>query len=136
MNPTHLFTLVVALSSTVLAQPDLPSKVPISFDRYYDTAQLNQHLRAIAAAYPDLVTLKTIGKSIEGRDMLVAIVNNPRTGPDTARDCPSASVERYRTCLEVTPATGALPMGSRVNVLAREVTTSPGAPGGSAAGGV
>ncbi len=86
MNLSSQFALLgAALSSAALAQPDMPSKVPIAFDRYYDTAQLNQHLRTIAAAYPELVTLKTIGKSIEGRDMLVAIVNNPKTGADTAK---------------------------------------------------
>jgi len=67
------------------AQPDMPSKVPIAFDRYYDHAELTKHLRSIAAAYPDLVTLESIGKSIEGREMIVAIVNSPKTGPDTSK---------------------------------------------------
>jgi murein tripeptide amidase MpaA len=77
--------MLLLSASASLAQPDLPSKVPLAFDRYYDTTQLHQHLREIAAAYPDLVTLKTIGKSIEGREMVLAIVTNPKTGPDTAK---------------------------------------------------
>lgn len=86
MKHATLLAVGAALGACpALAQPDVPSKVPISFDRYYDAAQLGQHLRAIAAAYPGIVTLQTIGKSIEGRDLLVAIVNNPRTGPDTSK---------------------------------------------------
>jgi hypothetical protein len=70
-------------SATAWAQPDMPSKVPIAFDRYYDSAQLGQFMRDIAAAYPDLVTVRSIGKSGEGREMLVAIVNAAKTGADT-----------------------------------------------------
>ncbi|HVU64125.1 MAG TPA: M14 family zinc carboxypeptidase, partial [Phycisphaerales bacterium] len=70
-------------SATAWAQPDMPSKVPIAFDRYYDSAQLGRFMRDIAAAYPDLVTVRSIGKSGEGREMLVAIVNAAKTGADT-----------------------------------------------------
>jgi hypothetical protein len=48
---------------------------------------------------------------------------------------PRASVERYRTWRDVTPATGALVNGSSVNRLTRDEITSPGRPEGSGDGG-
>lgn len=69
----------------VLAQEHIPGKVEIPFNRYYTYAELESHLKAIAAAYPDLVTLTEIGKSLEGRALWVATVNNPKTGPDSSK---------------------------------------------------
>jgi len=65
------------------AQEHHPSKVDIAFNRYYTHSELNDHMRRIARAYPDLVRLEKIGESRQGRDMLVAIVTNPETGADT-----------------------------------------------------
>lgn len=82
------FLLGVSLSiaaPTALAQPDMPSKVPIAFDRYYDAAQLSEYVRHISVAYPDLVRLRSIGKSLQGRELFVAIVTATKTGPDTAK---------------------------------------------------
>lgn len=80
---TTLTLSLAALSTTcapALAQPHVPGKVEIAFNRYYTYAQIEQQFRDIAAAYPDLVELRTIGKSLEGRDLIVAIVN-PKKGP-------------------------------------------------------
>ncbi|MCC7169051.1 MAG: peptidase M14 [Planctomycetes bacterium] len=82
---TILLGLVLALATSASAQPYQPSRVPIAFDRYYDHDELLAHVRAIAAAYPELVRLESIGKSLQGREMVVAIVNAPKTGPDTAK---------------------------------------------------
>lgn len=65
------------------AQPTAPGPVEIAWNRYYDTAELQSLMRKIADAYPELVTLRSLGKSGQGRDMLMAIVNAPKTGPDT-----------------------------------------------------
>jgi hypothetical protein len=67
------------------AQPTLPGKIDIAWNRYYDTAELHAEMRRIADAYPDLVTVKSLGKSLQGRDMLMAVVNSPRTGPDGSK---------------------------------------------------
>ncbi len=55
--------------------------VTIAFDRFYRYDELVGLLRAFAAERPDLVTVESIGKSHEGRDILVATVTNASTGP-------------------------------------------------------
>lgn len=62
------------------AQQDVPTEVPIAWNKYYTYPEMEEHLHAIAEAYPDLVELREIGKSLEGRSLWVAIV----TGPDAA----------------------------------------------------
>ncbi|MGE3107385.1 MAG: M14 family metallopeptidase [Phycisphaerales bacterium] len=74
-----------AAAPAARAQQDIPSKVPISWNRYYTYAEMEQQVKAIAAAYPNIVRLENIGKSGQGRDLWVAIVNNPATGPDTSK---------------------------------------------------
>jgi hypothetical protein len=73
------------VTSPALAQPNIPSKVEIHWDRYYTYPELVQHVNDIAAAYPDICKVVTIGKSGEGKDLVVAILNNPATGPDTSK---------------------------------------------------
>ncbi|HYE01615.1 MAG TPA: M14 family metallopeptidase [Phycisphaerales bacterium] len=67
------------------AQPDVPGKVAIAFNRYYTVPELHAHVRAIAAAYPELVRVEVLGESLRGREMLLAIVNNPATGPHDSK---------------------------------------------------
>jgi hypothetical protein len=59
----------------------IPSKVDIAWNRFYDSDELAALLDRLAAAYPELLTLETIGRSEQGRAMRVAILNNPATGP-------------------------------------------------------
>lgn len=68
-----------------LAQQFVPSKVDIAFNRYYTHGEINDYMRAIARAYPNLVRIEKIGESRQGRDMLVAIVTNTATGADTEK---------------------------------------------------
>lgn len=70
---------------TAHAQHHIPAKVDIAFNRYYTVDQLNDHVRAIAAAYPDLVQVRTLGQSLQGRDILIAIVTGPTTGPHDSK---------------------------------------------------
>jgi hypothetical protein len=67
------------------AQPTDPGKVEIAWNRYYNTTEIHGFMRRIAEEYPDLVRIETIGKSIQGRDLVVAVVSAPTTGPDTAK---------------------------------------------------
>ncbi len=69
---TVLLTPVVTL-----AQPMDPGRVDIAFNRYYDEVELENHVRALAAAYPELIELREIGRSLQGRPILVAIVSAP-----------------------------------------------------------
>ena len=51
------------------------------FDKLYRYDELMAALDALAAERPDLVTLESIGRSYEGRDIRLATVTNAQTGP-------------------------------------------------------
>jgi len=75
-----LFGLLVALSGLgprILAGQGLD----LSFDHFYDHAELARSLKALQAAYPTLLEVKSIGKSYEGRDLWAAILTSPKGGP-------------------------------------------------------
>ncbi|MDQ6620593.1 MAG: M14 family metallopeptidase [Pseudomonadota bacterium] len=55
--------------------------IDIAFDRFYRYDELTSLLRAIAAGYPELAALQSIGKSHEGRDIWVLTVTQRSTGP-------------------------------------------------------
>ncbi len=63
--------------------PALPPLPVPCFDRFYKHDELTRLLQEYAQALPDLVELRSIGKSFEGRDIWLAVVTNRRTGPDT-----------------------------------------------------
>lgn len=65
-----------------LGAPNNP-KVEIAWNRYYDHAGMTDILQRLAAAYPELTTLESVGQSYEGREMWVLTINNPETGADT-----------------------------------------------------
>jgi len=52
----------------------------IAFDRFYRYAELTELLHGFAREHPSLVTLESIGKSHEGRDIFVLTVTNTATG--------------------------------------------------------
>src|SRR5207249_988679 len=64
----------------VPAKTDPQPKVPLRWDRYYHIDELQQAMRDLAAAWPQFVELRSIGKSVEGRDMLIAVVTDKATG--------------------------------------------------------
>lgn len=53
----------------------------IAFDRYYRYDELTDLLRAYADEYPVLVSLSSIGRSYEGRDIWLLEVTSKATGP-------------------------------------------------------
>jgi hypothetical protein len=69
----------------VPAKTYAPPKVPLRWDRYYHVDELHQALRDVAAAWPDLVELRVVGKSVEGRDLLLAVVTDRTAGADTEK---------------------------------------------------
>jgi hypothetical protein len=77
---------LVALSGCGLAataanaQAFNPNRVEVAWNRYYDYTEIVGLMQAFAREYPDLVELRQIGTSREGRPMFVAIVTNPETG--------------------------------------------------------
>ncbi len=52
-----------------------------TFDHLYDYEELTTTLHGLAALRPDLMTVESIGKSHEGREILLATATNSRTGP-------------------------------------------------------
>ena len=68
--------LVLILGAAAFAQNPVSPKrsVELAFDRYYDYDEMVAAMRKIAAAHPDLVTLESIGKSYEGRELWLATV--------------------------------------------------------------
>lgn len=74
---------IACVTGVASAQPTRSGPVEIVWNRYYDTAEIQALMRKIADAYPELVTLRSLGRSGQGRDMLMAIVNSPKTGADT-----------------------------------------------------
>lgn len=59
----------------------------ISFDRYYRYDELTTLLQGFAAEFPSWVSVESIGKSHEGRDIWLATVTNRATGE--AKDKPA-----------------------------------------------
>jgi murein tripeptide amidase MpaA len=52
----------------------------IQFDRYLKYDELTAYLKAVAAAYPQLAALSSIGKSHEGRELWLLTLTNSATG--------------------------------------------------------
>jgi hypothetical protein len=75
--------LLVVLGLAWVFQPGflISDEVTLSFDHFYDSGELARALRALEKAYPELVTVQSIGKSFAGRDILAAILTNPKAGP-------------------------------------------------------
>lgn len=84
------FVLLVSTALTVLAQrpenvlaaagtPPNP-KVPISWNRYHDETALSEIYQKMAKAHPDLVTVQSIGKSYQGRDIWLLTITDKKNG--------------------------------------------------------
>jgi len=57
----------------------------IDFSHFYKYDEIRGFLDAIAKEFPNLVELSSIGKSHEGRDIMLAVLTNKATGPDIAK---------------------------------------------------
>ncbi len=75
---------MLALAAPAPAQDgyQYASKVNVAWNRLYNYEEVTQICRDLAAAYPELLTLQSIGKSVQGRDMWLLTMNNAKTGPD------------------------------------------------------
>lgn len=73
------------LVSSAGAQDFLPKKwntrkVELSFNHYYDWKEMEEALRKLEKAYPKFLTLRSAGKSYQGRELWYMTINNPDTG--------------------------------------------------------
>ena len=77
-----------------------------TFDHFYRYAELTSALQAAAKKYPHLVTLESLGKSFEGRDIWVLTVTHSATG--TACDKPAFWVDGNIHSIEVSASAAVL----------------------------
>lgn len=75
------FCFFVCFLSYLISMAQPKGEIRLSFDHFYNHAELTQALRALEKAYPQFMTLKSIGKSYKGKDIWGIILNNPKTGP-------------------------------------------------------
>jgi len=52
---------------------------------YLKYEEISRIVHDWAKANPGLVRVKSIGKSVEGRDLWCITINNPKTGPDRSK---------------------------------------------------
>jgi hypothetical protein len=76
-----LLVAVAGVTAETHAQEQIPSRVDIAWNRFYDYDGITRLVRELAEAYPELLTLQSIGTSEQGREMWLVTLNNPRTGP-------------------------------------------------------
>jgi len=60
-------------------------KVEIAWNRYYSSEGLWSWMKKIAQAHPNLAKIESIGKSVEGRDLLTLTITDFSTGKDTEK---------------------------------------------------
>jgi len=84
---------------------DMTAPTP-RFDIFYKHDALTQLLRDYAEHYPDLVSVASIGKSFEGRDIWVATVTNSATG--APEDKPAFWADGNIHAAELTASTAVL----------------------------
>ena len=78
--------LFLALPSAINADDAyFEPEVRLPFNKLYDTEELAEAMRALAEGHPELLTLKSLGKSVEGRDLWCLVVTNSETGDDTEK---------------------------------------------------
>jgi hypothetical protein len=75
----------LVMPSAASAQAPYPSKVNLHFNHWYDYAEMTQALHDLVAAYPELLTIESLGKSVGGRDIWLVTLNNNETGPHTSK---------------------------------------------------
>ena len=77
-----------------------------SFDEYLRYEDLTRTLHALAEGHPSLCRVRSIGKSVEGREIWLVELTNARTGP--AGDKPAFWVDGNTHAGEVTGSMAAL----------------------------
>ncbi len=78
----------------------------LHFDRYYPYAELTDILHSLAEAHPELIQLRSIGKSYEGRDLWLVTATRLATGP--ADEKPAVWVDANIHATELSPSSAAL----------------------------
>ena len=77
--------ILTAAFSPAQKASDPAFKVKLDFNRWHDTNELYADMKRLQAAFPKFLKLESIGQSFDGRDLMVMTVNNPATGPESAK---------------------------------------------------
>jgi hypothetical protein len=60
-------------------------KLKLDFNRWHDVNELYADMARLEKAFPKFLKLQSMGKSYEGRDIMVMTINNPETGPEMSK---------------------------------------------------
>jgi len=94
MSTRKILSLVLAVAAgLVLTATFAPAqkasdpafKVKLDFNRWHDVNELYADMKRLQAAFPKFLKLESIGKSFDGRDLMVMTINNPATGPEAGK---------------------------------------------------
>ena len=82
-----LYTFVSSLiiTFTTFGQAPYPSKVDLKFNHWYDYNEMTGALHSLANAYPELLSIESVGKSVGGKELWFLTLNNPATGTDRSK---------------------------------------------------
>src|SRR3712207_2158640 len=97
-------------SASPAREPVMPSAP--SYDAFYDAAALGDLLHEWASTRPDLMSVESIGRSWQGRDIWLVTCTERSTGP--ASDKPALFVEGNIPAAELTASTAALHLVHRL----------------------
>lgn len=64
---------------------DPPHQVKLDFNRWHDVHELYDDMRKLEKAWPDFLTMESVGKSYNGLDIMVMKINNPKTGDEFSK---------------------------------------------------
>jgi len=80
-----LVTCLMPVSDPARAQAasDPQFTVKIDFNRWHDVPELHAEMKRLRKAWPEFLTLTSIGKSHDGFDIMLMTINNPDTGPES-----------------------------------------------------
>ena len=79
--------------------------------RFYKYDEIVDFLSAVEKQYPNLVSVSSIGKSHEGRDIMLATLTNKKTGPDTESP-PTGSTPTSTRARSPAPPSPSTPSGT------------------------
>ena len=80
MKQILIFTLLISFAVIAKSETKGKIEVPLRFDRYYNYDEVNEALKALNKAYPEMTKLEVVGKSEEGREIYALTINNSKTG--------------------------------------------------------
>jgi len=80
MKQILIFTLLISFAIVAKSESKGKIEIPLRFDRYYNYDEVNEALKALNKAYPEMTKLEVVGKSEEGREIYALTINNSKTG--------------------------------------------------------